>query len=61
MKQQWQVSIVTDVAQALIRAVSRLISTPVHVEEARRRQKCRRGTHECVRQVEMARLFPDNP
>src|SRR5688500_2040706 len=49
---------VTDVAHALVRAVSRLISTPVCVKEARRRQECRRGAHECVRHGEMTRLFP---
>ena len=52
---------VTDVAHALVRAVLRLISTRVSVEEARRRQECRRGTHECVRHVEMTRSLSDRP
>jgi len=29
--------------------------------ENRRRHECRRGTHECVRHVGMARLFFDEP
>src|ERR1035438_7259408 len=36
-----------DVAHALMRAVSRLLSTPAR--KTGRRHECRRGTHECVR------------
>src|ERR1700677_2684682 len=36
------------VAHALLRAVSRLLSTP-RLRPSRRRHKCRRGTQECVR------------
>jgi hypothetical protein len=39
--------------------VRRLLSTPARVWYAERRQKCRRGTPECVRHVGMAWLFPD--
>jgi hypothetical protein len=35
-------------ALAFVRAVSRIVSTPVR-SESRRRQECRRGTQECVR------------
>jgi hypothetical protein len=49
------------VAHALVRAVSRLFSTPACVRYAERRQECRRGTHECVRHAEMAQLFLDEP
>ena len=55
---------VADVAHALVRAVSRLFSTPVVLEkdvtEDERRHECRRGTQECVRHVEMAGLFRDS-
>jgi hypothetical protein len=50
-----------DVAHALVRAVSRLTSTTVGVQEDGRRQKCRHATHECVRHVEMACLFRAKP
>jgi len=51
----------SNVAHARVRAVSRLFSTPARRCETRRRQECRRGTHECVRHVEMARLIPVRP
>src|SRR5437899_3860035 len=49
--------LVADVAHALLRAVSRLISTPALLFDTvcescartRRRDESRRGTHECVR------------
>src|SRR3984893_9324769 len=41
-----------DVAYALLRAVSRLVSAPAEVLPGpRRREKSRRGTHECVRHI----------
>jgi hypothetical protein len=44
-----------DVAHALMRAVSRLISTRLCLQ-AVRRHECRHGTHECVRHVAMEAL-----
>jgi hypothetical protein len=34
-----------------------LLSTPVSVKENQRQHDCRHGKHECVRHLEMARLF----
>jgi hypothetical protein len=42
-------SICREVAQAILPAVSRLVSTPVRASQGKRRQECRRGTQECVR------------
>jgi len=42
------------VARALMRAVSRFISTPSWATDSLstgRRHECRRGTHECVRHM----------
>ena len=42
-----------DVAYALVRAVSRHFSTHGRVQQfSRRREKSRRGTHECVRHID---------
>jgi len=46
----------TDVAHALMRAVSTLLDTCSRTRN-RASPECRRGTHECVRHVGMARLF----
>jgi len=45
---QKTISTLAAVAHALVRAASRLFSTPLR-PSAVRRQECRRGTHECVR------------
>src|ERR1700677_1238896 len=49
------------VAHALLRAVSRLLSTP-RLRPSRRRHECRRGTQECVRhEVPWERFLCDSP
>ncbi len=43
-----------NVAHALLRAVSRLISTLSPLDETERSHECERGTHECVRHIRNA-------